>query len=200
MLIYTDAQASNAFDWYDSPKMSESTDMLEISSIVDAESLVINGLNSLILDTALPIRFMTKTANAFTIKANQVSNLPEGIKVILSDYGTEYDLTSGAVYDFTSDIADNTNRFSLIFRTPGAVTGLNKNMDNRIMVYSENKGIAIRVNDAKLIGAEVSVYNAVGQQIISKQLNNSILHIDYSFTPDVYFVKVNNITKKVIVK
>jgi len=201
LLIYTDPQASNAFDWYDSPKMSnESAHIPEISSLVGSESLVINGLNSLNLDTALPIRFMTKTANAFSLKANQVSNLPEGVKVILSDYGTEYDLTSGAVYDFTSDIADNTNRFSISFRTPGAVTGLNKNSDNRIMVFSENKGITIRVNDAKLIGAEVSIYNAVGQQIISKQLNNSILHIDYSFTPDVYFVKVNNITKKVIVK
>ena len=201
LLIYTDPQASNAFDWYDSPKMSnESAHIPEISSLVGSESLVINGLNSLNLDTALPIRFMTKTANAFSLKANQVSNLPEGVKVILSDYGTEYDLTSGAVYDFTSDIADNTNRFSIFFRTLGAVTGLNKNSDNRIMVFSENKGITIRVNDAKLIGAEASIYNAVGQQIISKQLNNSILHIDYSFTPDVYFVKVNNITKKVIVK
>ncbi len=201
LLIYTDAQASNAFDWYDSPKMSnESVDKPEISCVLGNESLVINGLNSLILDTALPLRFMTKTANAFTLKANQIINLPEGVKVILSDYGTEFDLTTGAVFNFTSDITDHSNRFSITFRTPGAVTGFAKILDNRFMVYSHNNRITLKVNEEKLIGTEVSVYNAIGQKIISEQLNSSVMQFDNSFKPDVYLVKVNNITKKVIVK
>lgn len=201
LVIYTDAQALNSFDTYDSPKMSiEGDDFPEISSIVDNESLVINGLNSLTLNTALPIRFVTKTANTFTLKANQVSNLPEGVKVILKDYATEFDLTSGAEYNFTSDITDTSNRFSLIFRSPGAITSLNKTVDNSIIAYSNNKGIAIKVNDEKLIGAEIFIYNALGQKVINKQLSGSIMNIDDSFVPDVYTIKVNNITKKVIVK
>jgi hypothetical protein len=201
LVIYTDNQASNAFDRYDSPKMSnESADIPEISCIVDNESLVINGLNSLIPDTALPIRFMTRTANAFTLKANQVNNLPEGVKLILNDNGTEFDLTSGAEYHFTSEITDNTNRFSIIFRSPGTVTGLNKNFNDSMIVYPENKGITLKVQDKKLIGADILIYNGLGQNVINKKLSSPVMHIDCLFVPDVYLVKVNNITRKLIIK
>ena len=201
LVIYTDGQALNSFDAYDSPKMSNgSANKPEISSIVDNEFLVINGLNNLILDTALPLRFMTKTANAFSFKASQVSNLPEGVKVLLNDYGTEFDLTSGEQYNFTSDIDDITNRFSIIFRSPSATTRLNKNLDDSILILSTNNGITLKINDVKLIDAEVSVFNVIGQKLLSKQLNSPLMHIEYPFTPDVYLVKVNNITKKVIVK
>jgi len=79
-------------------------------------------------------------------------------------------------------------------------TGLNKNLNNSILIYTDNNGITVSLNDEKLIGTEVSVYNALGQKLISKRLNNPIMHIEYSFAPNVYLVKVDNITKKIIVK
>ena len=207
LVIYTDASALNSFDTYDSPKMSnESADIPEISSIVGSEYLVINGLNSLMLDTALPIRFVTKTANTFTFKANQVSNLPEGVKVMLSDNGTEYDLTNGAEYDFSSDVADNTNRFSIIFRSAGTTTGLtgSKLNTSTSVFVNANGELVVKTSAPLSANATVSIYNAIGQQIGLQTLTSSMSISNVARTAGVYWVKLNNdgevVTRKVVVK
>lgn len=207
LVIYTDAQALNTFDQYDSPKMSnENANIPEISSIVDNESLVINGLNSLILDTALPLRFMTKTANTFTLKANQVSNLPVGVKLILSDYGNEFDLTSGAEYNFASDIADITNRFSIIFRSANGTTGIcNPNEYKDILVYrNANNQICIDLKSELNKIENIAVYNTMGQKITETKPSKVNTIMNVAFETGVYFVKLNidnkTITRKVIIK
>jgi hypothetical protein len=207
LVIYTDANALNTFDTYDSPKMSnESADIPEISCIVGDESLVINGLNSLMLDTALPIRFVTKTANTFTFKANQVSNLPEGVKVMLSDNGTEFDLTNGAEYNFSSDIADNANRFSLIFRSAGTTSGLtgSKLNTSTSVFVNANGELVVKTSAPLSANATVSIYNAIGQQIGLQTLTSSMSIANVARTAGVYWVKLNNdgevVTRKLVIK
>lgn len=201
LVIYTHDQALNGFDSFDSPKMSnESATIPEISTVVNGESLVINGVNELMLDNAYPVRFMTNTGGAFSILANELSNLPEGVKVILSDNGVETDLTTGAAYGFTSDVTDNSNRFSLIFRSPGTVNGLETSRDNRILVYAQSKSIWIKVSDDKLLGSAVSVYNALGQKVISTTLDKTTQNIVADSKADIYFVKVGGATKRVVVQ
>jgi hypothetical protein len=201
LLIYTDAKSLNSFDTYDSPKMSnENVDIPEISCIVGTESLVINGLNDLMLDTALPLRFMTKTANSFTLKANQVSNLPQGVRVILKDDVTEFDLTNGTSYNFTSDIADNTNRFSIIFRSPSVISGLENNNTVNFNVYANAKG-QLTVSLPLLTGNDVvAVYNSTGQRVMSQKLTNTQTLLNNTFAAGVYVVRVNEVSHKVIVK
>ncbi len=198
LVIYTDAQALNSFDNFDSPKMSnESADIPEISSVVDDQSLVINGLNSLTLDSPIPLRFMTKTANTFTFKANQVSNLPEGVKVILNDNGTEFDLTNGAEYNFTSNISDNTSRFSLLFRAPGVTTGIDKasKLNTQVFVNAANQITIIAPEKSNY-----SIYNAVGQLIENGNVKSKLQTANYKLQTGIYVVKVNNQSTKVIIK
>lgn len=199
LLIYTDAQASNGFDSYDSPKMSnEDENIPEITTIVGSESLVINGLKDLVLDTEMPIRFMTKTANSFSLKSNEISNLPEGIKVILKDNGTEFDLTKGAEYGFSSDVSDNANRFSLLFRSPGASTDLENNkLINKVQV------LVSAANQITIIAPEKSnyaIYNAVGQLIENGVINTKRETRNTKLKSGVYVVKVNNESTRVIIK
>ena len=199
LLIYTDAQASNSFDMYDSPKMSNnSADIPEISTIAGSENLVINGLNSLVLDTEMPIRFMTKTANSFSLKSNELSNLPEGIKVILKDNGTEFDLTNGAEYNFTSDVADNANRFSLLFRSPGVSTDLENNK-----LIKQAQVFVNAANQITIIAPEKSnydIYNATGQLIENGVINTKHETRNTKLKAGVYLVKVANELTKVIIK
>jgi hypothetical protein len=202
LLIYTDAKASNDFDWYDSPKMSnENPDKPEISSIVGSEYLVINGLNSLVLNTALPIHFITKTSNTFTLKANQVSNLPEGIKVILSDYGTEFDLTGGAEYNFTSDAVSSTDRFSVLFKSASGTTGECCDINsNGIFVYNQHARIILNCNSVLSTDARMTIYNGVGQKLHSQAVISYNTTSSRSFEPGVYVVKVENGGKSYLVK
>lgn len=203
-VIYTSANAVNGLDTYDAPKMSnENVAIPEIYTTLGTEHIVINAMKTMPLDTPIGLGFVPGSATSFSIKANEISNLPADIKVILKDNVSlaETDLTDGlSSYTFSPETISG-DRFSIIFRTSGSVTGLNNGSDNKLMVYwNNNNGITVRTNDDKLIGSNVTVYNALGQQLISKKLSSTSMNIDFNFVPDVYVVKVNNVTTKVIVK
>jgi hypothetical protein len=146
--------------------------------------------------------FVAGNASSFSLTANEVSNLPNGVKVILKDNvtKTETDLTDGvSTYQFSPAVT-STDRFSVIFRTPGAVTGLENAQDNSITVYNNAPQLlTVICNDMLNVGSMVSVYNALGQKLLSQKLTGTSTQIAGSFTPGVYVVKVNNTTKKVII-
>ena len=203
-VIYFSANASNERDAYDAPKMSnENTAIPEIYTTLGTEQLVINGMKTIPMDQEIGLGFAAGDATSFSLKANEVRNLPKDVKLILKDNVTnaETDVTDGVTtYAFTP-LATSGTRFSVIFRSAGAVTGLNSQDDNMLLAYSTHKNqITLVNNDVKSIGSTASVYNAVGQKLMSKQLIGSITLLDGNFTPGVYVVKVNNISKKVIVK
>jgi hypothetical protein len=181
---------------------NEAEDFPEISSVVDSENLVINGLNSLISDTEMPVHFMTKTANTFTLRANQVSNLPEGYKVILKDNETEFDLTNGNVYTFSSGVADDADRFSLVFRSPGVTTNLN-GPATEVFVHASHHAITV-FNNSIQSEVNVQVFNTFGQLVHAQQLSKNNETLNKVFAPGVYMVttKINNqpVNAKVIVK
>jgi hypothetical protein len=203
-ILLFNRNASDAIDDFDSQKMSNNNPAIpEIYTTVGTDKLVINGMNTIPLDTPIGLGFVPGSATSFSIKANEVSNLAEDMKVILKDNVTlaETDLTDGlSSYSFSPETV-NGNRFSVIFRTSGSTTGLDKGDDTNLMVYwNNNKGITIRTNDEKLIGSTVTVFTALGQQLISKKLSSTSMNVDYPYTPNVYLVKVNNVITKVIIK
>jgi hypothetical protein len=192
LVVYTDPLASNSIDSYDSPKMSnENADIPEISTVVGSEYLVINGLNSLPLDELILVRFVTKTANAFTIKANEITNLPENVKVILKDQSAEFDLTDGTEYNFSSGIADDTSRFALIFRTPGVTTALQSENADQIRIYvNENNKLVITSPES----LPYVIFTIAGQRV-QEGVSNS----DIRLNKGIYVVKVNKTVSKIIV-
>ena len=203
-LIYFDAAALDSYDRYDSPKFVEtSANATQIYTSIGTEKLVINGMNTIQLDNPISLGFVPGSGTSFSIKANEISNLPSDVKVILKDNVTmaETDLTDGiSTYSFSPEIT-SVDRFSIIFRTSGAVTGLMNNTNNSMLVYyNNNHGLIIKTNNDKLIGSTVSVYNALGQQLISTKLSGVTMNIDFPYSPNVYFVKVDNVLKKVTVK
>ncbi|MGB4575396.1 MAG: hypothetical protein WBI06_00655, partial [Paludibacter sp.] len=104
LVIYTDADASNGYDRFDSPKFEEENMVTQIYTTAGNEKLVINGMNSIPLDTEISLGFVPGNATTFSLKANEISNLPSDVKVILKDNGNngvETDLTDCVTtYDF----------------------------------------------------------------------------------------------------
>jgi hypothetical protein len=82
----------------------------------------------------------------------------------------------------------------------GVITNINDTRINSLMVYGNNIGITVICNDEKLIGSLISVYNSVGQKIVSKQLTTSNMQINAAFIPGVYIVKTNELTTKVFIR
>ena len=202
-VIYFSENAQNDFDKLDAPKMSnDNVAIPEIYTTLGTEQFVINGMNTIPLDTPIGLGFEAGNASAFSLTANEISNLPNGVKVILKDNVTkaETDLTDGvSTYQF-SPLVTSSDRFSVIFRTKGTVNGLENMQDNSILVYNNApQQLTVICNDMLNVGSMVSVYNAIGQKLMSQQLTGTIMKIGGTFTPGVYVVKVNNTTKKVII-
>ncbi|MEI8271796.1 MAG: T9SS type A sorting domain-containing protein [Paludibacter sp.] len=209
-LVYFNPNASNAYDNFDSPKMSNNIASIpEIFTMVGTEKLVINGMNSVIPNQEIPLGFSTGQSNTFTIKATEISNFNDGTQIFLKDSQTnnEWNLTDGSAYNFSSDISSsNTSRFSVIFKAASITTGIiNRKTDsNSILIYRNvNNLISINCVTGIVGEASVSVYNAVGQKLAEQALQSSITVLNRSFTPGVYLVSVRanakSCTQKVVI-
>ncbi|MDD4993192.1 MAG: DUF1533 domain-containing protein [Paludibacter sp.] len=201
-IVFFNENAKNDFDEYDSPKMTNANVAIpEIYTIAGGEKLVINGLTSVSPNEELTLGFTTGQSNTFSIKATEFSNFSADTKVYLRDnlLNTEQELTTGAEYSFSSDIASTSTRFSVIFKSAGVTTGIN-NADIRNGIYKNaNNQIVINCNTISA-DASVSVYNAIGQKVQTRRLTSTNTQIGTGLPSGVYMVTVNNAGKSVTAK
>lgn len=202
-VLYFNANASYGFDTYDSPKMSnEDPAIAEIYTRAGDEKLVINGMPMIQKDTEIALGFDAGSATSFTLRANELRNLPSDVKLILKDKVTlvETNLTDGVSYAF-APAATTADRFSVIFRTSGAVTGVDAiPAFSGLTAYSNAKNqITVLYDGAIDANTVVSVHNIAGQRVASKAVVSKSTVMDGAFTAGVYIVKLNNKTYKVVV-
>ncbi len=206
-LIYSNPSASNGFDTYDTPKMfNDSGAIAEIYTVVGIENVAINGFNILPYDTEIPLGFNSLTAGEFNIKATQIYNFISGTQIILKDYldinnPVITDLSNGSSYLFSSGAtSNNISRFSLIFHAPSIETGISNSISNGTGWVSINKNGQISLNGTLKGETNISVYNEVGQKLLSKNFTDAKQTIDYQLIPGIYIVTVINAGKSKISK
>lgn len=202
-VLYFNANASYGFDTYDSPKMSNDDPAIaEIFTRAGDEKLVINGMPMIQKDTEIALGFDAGSATSFTLRANELRNLPSDVKLILKDKVTlvETNLTDGVSYAF-APAATTADRFSVIFRTSGAVTGVDAiPAFSGLTAYSNAKNqITVLYDGAIDANTVVSIHNIAGQRVASKAVVSKSTVMDGAFTAGVYIVKLNNKTYKVVV-
>ncbi len=204
-LIYFDANAADNFDSYDSPKMmNNSANTPDLYSKAGAERLVINGLSEMHHNMELPLGFSLNAAAALKFKVSEIANLPFGTSVYLVDKeeNTQTELNAHAVYDFSTktSVANNENRFSLLFRAPSISTDIDLGEKSTAKVFVN------AANQISIIAFEkcsYSIYNALGQMLESGVLSSKYESRSVAFDSGVYFVSVtvngqNNIQKLII--
>ena len=202
-LIYFDAAADNVFDNYDSPKiMNNSTTLPDLYTTVGTERLAINGLNDFADNMELPLGFTLKAAAAgLKLKVSELSNFAAGTRVYLLDkeQSSQTELLPSTEYTFniTASTVNNENRFSLLFRAPSNITGIDNVSNGNLQIYVDaNNQLVIR-------GAEKSnyaIYNAVGQLIENGVTMSNSQTSNFKLQKGVYVVKVNNQSTRVILK
>ncbi len=201
-LLVFDANASDNYDSYDSPKMmNNATDIADIYTVADAKKLVINGMNTVKYDTEIPIGFSTGSAGDFSISANEFSNFEIGTRLILLDknYPTiETELTPETTYHFSAPVTTaSTNRFSLLFRAPGTATGIKNTEKLHVQVFVN------AANQITIIAAEKSdyaIYNAVGQLMENGAITSNSQTSNIKLAAGIYVVMVGNNSARVIIK
>ncbi len=202
-ILITNPSASNAYDAYDTQKMSNNSESIpEIYTLADNEQVVINGLNSIIYDTEIALGFTTGQSNSFTIKASQISNFFSGTQVILLDklLNKEQDLTVSD-YSFNSDVTSTTSRFSLVFKAPSVATSINST-DLKNVSISTDSNSKIFIAGAVANESSVVICNTLGQRIYSSVLTSINSTLNTELKSGIYFVTVKtngkNVSAKVI--
>jgi hypothetical protein len=177
----------------------------EIYTIAEGENLVINGMQSLPLNTEIPLGVTQGSSATLAIKAAAVENIAPDTQILLKDNATGIvqDLSDGSEYSFNASTQE-TGRFSLIFKAPSVTTSIDDVKDAQASIYLNlNHQITVRCNNLSP-NAKVSVYNSVAQKIDSKPVISKITVIDSQFKSGIYFVTVFNmgksITKKVVLQ
>lgn len=192
-VLYTNVNASNTYDSYDAPKMSNtSVTIPEIYSTANNKVLAINGFNCFPIDTEIPIGFTTGERNNFTIKASEITNI--NMKIILKDnlLNKEADISSGESYNFVSDFGSFMNRFSVLFKSSelntDVINSSVKNKDN--YVFMTNRQIGIYSKIASYQDVKVLIYNVTGQKIAEQTLKSSYTYIPVP-EAGIYMIKIN---------
>jgi hypothetical protein len=204
-VIYASTDASNSFDTYDAPKFfnTAGSNQPEIYTQIVSEKLVINAMNEISQGTEIPLGFATEKGNDFIISATEFRNFKSDMQVMLKDKqkDTEFNLTSGQAYVFSSEIVNDANRFSVIFRTSGSITGLSNNEKLNIQVFV-NASNQIVVESPKK--ETVTIYNVMGQKQYENKLTSTKTTINKVFGAGVYFVQLSidgqSEIKKVVIR
>ena len=205
-VVYSNPDALNSYDNFDSPKMfNNSVGIAEIYTVAGNEQLAINGLNAIPYNTEIPLGFSTLTSGNYSLTASQISNFELGTQVILKDYldvnnPIITDLSDGSSYSFNSAASsNNTSRFSLIFKAPSATTGINPTNTNEVWISTDNNG-QVQINGIPAGETNVIIYNSVGQKILSKNLTRNNTQLGTKFEVGIYMVVVTNAGKTYIKK
>jgi len=199
-VIYTSEKADNGMDSYDAPKMSNGNVAIpEIYTTLGSDKIVINSMNSLPLNQEIQVGFVAGNASSFSLKANEISNLPENVKLILKDNATntETDLTDGVASYTFEPIATQNDRFSLIFRAAGSTTDVQNPTNAVAQVYVNGNNKICMVAP---VNSKYAIYNALGQVIESGYVNSTLKTQSSKLSSGVYVVTVGSETAKVIVK
>lgn len=200
-IIYFNPNAQDAYDSFDSPKMmNNGTTVPNIFTRLGAEDLVINGMNTIPYDTRIPL-FVKGNAGQYTISVSEFSNFSTGEKAVLIDNKTslEVDL-SLENYTFTISEGDITeNRFSVMFPKSGMPTSVDRHSAKNILATVNGNTMSVFANENE-IDNEISIFNSVGQRVITQKVNGLKNDINAQFQTGIYIVKLNNRTAKVFVK
>jgi len=195
-VLYTNPNALNGFDDYDSQKMmNEITTTPDIYTLAGSTTVAINGMNSIPYESEMPIGFTANTSGGYSLKASQISNFTSGTQVILKDYldianPVITDLSDGKSYLFTSSVTtNNTSRFSITFHAPSIATGINQSSKGEGWILTRNGQIIV---NGTVNGAILEVFNTIGQKVISRNLTGTNNTLNNNLSAGAYLVKLTN--------
>nr|HPI31455.1 T9SS type A sorting domain-containing protein [Bacteroidales bacterium] len=171
-VIYFDPQATGDFDGsYDAYKlMNNSPNLPNIYTSYNASpALSINGMPPLSnTDVVIPLGFLTQTNGNFTINASEILNFDPSLHIYLEDnqMSAIQDLTTNATYTFSMNANAPQYRFFIRF-SPSILTGVEENGSSFVDAWASGKDIYVNYSNSSLQPAEISVYNMLGQTVIS---------------------------------
>ncbi|MDR2840376.1 MAG: T9SS type A sorting domain-containing protein, partial [Paludibacter sp.] len=197
-LFVFNSNATLGFDAYDSRKMNNEQTP-KIYTMADDIQLVINGIPAVVENQEIALGVKIGSNETYTIAAAEIENISQQVILLDKVLNTEFDLSAGNSYEFTStDAGDNTSRFAIVFRSPNAITQIDGS--NLFNIYVNKQGkITVSFDSKNYIGQSFRLYDATGKMLVEQRINNTITEIQGNYCSGVYLLNVNQKTVKIIV-
>lgn len=199
-VIYFDSNFSDGLDPYDAYKMLNGNIVPDLYTKVNSSNLAYNSLSAIPYDTEIPLHFSANasTLTVFSISASKFDNFEPGTQLWIknNNTGIQQLISDGSTFTFDVTETGANPKFSLIFKAPGAATQITNTEKINVFAYiNENRQITVNINDVISSNANVTVYNNVGQRVISKEITENSTVIEQSMASGVYLVSVSNAGK-----
>ena len=172
--FYPEAQVG--FDAYDSHKLSNDNALIpELYTRADKEEVAINGLPSTELPVTLPLGFRVGKAGSYTLRLSEHAES----SILLYDklLNITQDLLEQPTYAFTSEVANTTDRFSLVIGKVATELHTGQQGDFEAFVTADH-----RIQLTNVGAAVITVFDAMGR-IVTQDPSNHV------FQPGLYLVR-----------
>lgn len=193
-ILLFSAKAMDELDAWDSPKMfNNNTAIPEIYTYAGSEKVVINGMTENALSREQILGFKTGKAGTFNIRLSQ-NNLANDSYVVLKDklLNTEQNLMEKPVYEFYSEVVTSDNRFVLSMNKTATPISM-ETETNSIDAYQQNNaGLTVVVSGPIKPKTMISLYNAMGQRLVSMPVTGEQTFLNGISMPGVYLLKVES--------
>jgi hypothetical protein len=194
-ILLFNPNATNEYDDYDSPKMSNSNSSTpEIYTSINHEKIVINGLNSVIDNSEVSLGFTTGESNLFVIRATEINNFDNDMQILLRDneLNIETNLIATSSYTFSSNPVIDSKRFSLLFKLPTTPTVIPWLDVNSCLTINNNGKYTIQIKPyTKMdVHSVLTITNLLGQTVFTENLSTKKTEILTALTSGVYIVNI----------
>jgi len=193
VVVYFESLASAGFDKdYDALKLLNTDESIpNFYSFSDqSEKLSINALPLLTEGTTISrIGLKTKKSDWVTIKALSLENIPNGIRVFLSDEltGMIQDLNIEKDYSIFLEAGFTDNRFALLFSTSDLTQ--KPKTEETFFAYFANGNLNVAFELPSGSTARMVACNILGQTVMQKNItSNELQQFDFQFPAGVYIL------------
>lgn len=187
-------EATTGFDAeFDGYKLFGADEAPQLYSMVDDKILKINVLPEINDGLIIPLGLQVGAENEYTIVAKNLGSFSDGVSVYLEDLKEQamIDLTSQPDYTFIASIVDNPDRFLLHFGMLNVSDEKLKNLANDYSIYSNENTIYIKNNTDLQTKGDAFIFNIMGQEVYTSELQNLKLNkIDLFQETGYYIIKV----------
>jgi hypothetical protein len=176
--VYFTPDATSGYDpGYDAFKLDGISEAPQLYTRIGSTDVVCNSLPFDQKNMVIPMGFSCGLPGSYSLVASNLGSFDVVVSIHLEDLklNVTQDLRTNPVYNFTYDVADNSNRFVLHFDNPTVGVAGTNNIQP-VQIYSYGNAIYVQSQDGRLMEGTVFVYNLIGQELFHKSFSGQTLN------------------------
>ncbi len=186
---------------YDSEKLMNGGNNVNIYSLKEEKNIAINSFTDLFDNDSIPLGYAVASGDLseFTLKATNINGFMPDVEVYLIDKGDKtniitVDLRENPTYTFTPLVSQADDRFELKF-VPSVTTGveeLKSVSNNDVYIYTVKTKAIVKVTEPVLqeVDRQIDVYDISGQLVKQVELNEIETTFSLPQANSIYIINV----------